>query len=154
MSNPPRKAPTSPMIRSPIRPNPLPGMMTPANHPASRPMTSHAIIPPGFNAAANTSVASDILSPFFFQKPQLIPSPFGSRQTSAWGNAVSRASPALAQWRWCYFLHERESEMDAGEPYAPVARRRTERNVVTLQVSDDWLHVLLDGGGGNGTASS
>src|SRR6266516_497434 len=84
-SNPPIKAPTSPMITSPSRPNPRPGMITPANQPAIKPITSQAIIPPGFKAAANTSVASNILHPFLLQKQQWIPSPSGSLQKRCLG---------------------------------------------------------------------
>jgi hypothetical protein len=59
--NPPTKAPTRPRIRSPKMPYPLPGMITPASQPATRPITIHPIIPPGFNAAPRTILI--ILSP-------------------------------------------------------------------------------------------
>src|SRR2546421_511308 len=68
------------LIRARTRPNPLPGMMTPANQPATRPMIIQATRPPGFKAAANTSVASDMLSPFFVQKQPCISGPPGALQ--------------------------------------------------------------------------
>jgi hypothetical protein len=39
-------------------------MMTPANQPATIPITIQAIMPPGLRAAARTSVAKDIVISF------------------------------------------------------------------------------------------
>src|SRR5207253_2498161 len=73
-----------------------PGMMTPANQPATRPMTSQAIRPPGFKAAANTNVASDILPPFFVQKQPCISGPSGALQLKFLGETPDQQR----FWHW------------------------------------------------------